>query len=90
MNPIYVDVPEARHPADPGPTQRAGDGVCSARTAATSVAFREFALDLPPKLKIGLSAGNISAKPFTANFENFAVLNDVTKIDEEFGEPEQK
>ena len=30
-------------------------------------------LDLPKKVKVGLSASNISAKPFTAKFENFAL-----------------
>ena len=38
-------------------------------------------LDLPNKVKIGLSAGNISAKPFTAQFENFALINNDTQID---------
>jgi S1-C subfamily serine protease len=44
-------------------------------------------LDLPTKVKVGLSASNISAKPFTANFENFALFNDVTQIDAMFSEP---
>jgi hypothetical protein len=48
--------------------------------------FREFELDLPPKVKVGLSATNISAKNFTANFENFTLLNDATKSDSEFGD----
>jgi S1-C subfamily serine protease len=48
--------------------------------------FREFELDLPAKVKVGLSATNISAKPFTANFENFTLVNDATKIDSEFGD----
>jgi len=51
----------------------------------TLAVFREFELDLPPKVKVGLSAANISAKPFTANFENFTLVNDTTKIDSEFG-----
>ena len=50
----------------------------------------EFELDLPKKVKIGLTASNISAKPFTANFEDFAVLSDATVIDEEFAEAEKK
>jgi len=48
--------------------------------------FREFELDLPPKVKVGLTAANISAKPYTATFENFALVNDATKIDSEFGD----
>jgi len=52
----------------------------------TLAVFREFELDLPHKVKVGLTAANISAKPFTANFENFTLLNDATKIDSEFGD----
>jgi len=48
--------------------------------------FREFDLDLPAKVKVGLSAVNISAKPYTATFENFTLVNDATKIDSEFGD----
>ena len=50
------------------------------------MAFHEFALDLPSKIKVGLTAGNISAKPFSATFDTFAVINDVTMIDDEFGD----
>jgi regulation of enolase protein 1 (concanavalin A-like superfamily) len=42
-------------------------------------------LDLPRKVQIGLTAGNISAKPFTAMFENFALLNDATQIEAMLG-----
>ena len=48
--------------------------------------FRELALDLPPKVKVGLCASNISAQPFTANFENFSLLSDVTKLDQQLGD----
>ncbi len=37
-------------------------------------------------MKIGLTAANISAKPLTMTFENFAVVNDATMIDAQFGE----
>jgi S1-C subfamily serine protease len=50
----------------------------------------EFELDLPKKVQVGLSAANISAKPFTATFENFSIINDVTTIDDEFGDPAAK
>jgi len=50
--------------------------------------LQEFELDLPAKVKVGLVAANISAKPFTANFEEFAVINDTTLIDSQFGESE--
>jgi serine/threonine protein kinase len=50
------------------------------------VACGEIKLDLPPKVKIGLSASNISAKPFSASFESFAIITDVTSIDQIFGD----
>jgi S1-C subfamily serine protease/regulation of enolase protein 1 (concanavalin A-like superfamily) len=57
--------------------------------SAATFASPEFELDLPKKVKVGLTAGNISAKPFTANFQDFALLNDVTMIDEEFGDADK-
>jgi S1-C subfamily serine protease len=45
-------------------------------------------LDLPSKLKIGLSASNMSAKPFAAQFENFFLINNETEIQAMFGDPE--
>jgi regulation of enolase protein 1 (concanavalin A-like superfamily) len=48
--------------------------------------FREFAADFPSKVKVGLSASNISAQPFTATFENFALVNDVGIIDATIGD----
>jgi hypothetical protein len=50
--------------------------------------MHEFELDLPKKIKVGLSASNISAKPFSANFEDFAILSDTTLIDAQFGDGE--
>jgi hypothetical protein len=86
MQPIYVDVPEQNTLLIL--VRRKGRVRCmfSPNGGNSIVAFREFALELPPKVKVGLTAGNISAKPFTANFEDFAVLNDATKIDMELGE----
>ena len=52
----------------------------------TGSKFREMALDLPPKVKVGLCTSNISAQPFTANFENFSLLSDVTKLDQQLGD----
>ena len=49
------------------------------------VPIKGIELGMPAKVKIGLSASNISAKPFTATFENFALLTDVSIIDAEFG-----
>ena len=66
--------------------------VCQFRPGDSDATFsaREFDLVLPSKVKIGLTASNISAKPFTATFENFAVLTDVSVIDEQFGESKKK
>ncbi len=48
--------------------------------------LQEYDLDLPAKVKVGLTASNISAKPYSATFEEFAVINDTTLIDSQFGE----
>jgi S1-C subfamily serine protease len=45
-------------------------------------------LDLPKKVKVGLSASNISSKPYAAQFENFALISDETKLDAMFTEPD--
>ena len=42
---------------------------------------------LPPKVKIGLSASSMSARPFIPTFENFAILDDVALIDAVFAVP---
>jgi len=89
MDPIYVDVPEKDTLLIL--IKRKGRVRClfSPNGGETIVAFQEFALDLPAKVKVGLTAGNISAKPFNPTFEKFALLNDVTMIDEEFGDPDK-
>jgi hypothetical protein len=46
----------------------------------------EVDLDLPAKVKIGVSASNISAKPFTATFDNFTLVTEGAMIDALFGE----
>jgi hypothetical protein len=52
--------------------------------ATPPIEIKEVALDLPTKLKIGLSASNISTTPFTATFENFALLSEVSLIEAKF------
>jgi S1-C subfamily serine protease len=81
MQPIYVDVPE-------GNTflvliRRKGRLQClySPDGGRSGLKFPTFAFSLPAKVKVGLSASNISAQPFSAAFENFALVSDVTKID---------
>ena len=46
-------------------------------------------MELPAKVRIGLSASSISATPFTATFENFVLLDDVTMIEAKFGNVER-
>ncbi len=83
---IYLDVPDKNTLLIL--IRRKGRVRClfSSDDGNTLAVFREFELDLPPKVKVGLTAANISAKPFTANFENFTLVNDTTKIDSEFGD----
>jgi hypothetical protein len=61
----------------------------SANLAAPPIPVMGINLDLPPNVQVGLSASNISAKPFSATFENFALLNDLTVIDAKFGNDTQ-
>ncbi len=45
------------------------------------LAFRDFSLDYPAKIKIGLTASNLSRKPFTARFSDFVLLDDKLKLE---------
>jgi hypothetical protein len=83
IKPIYLDVPE-------GDTKlimvrRKGRIRCMFGPSGSNsiYTFREFAMNFPSKVKVGLSATNISAEPFSANFEGFALLSDATQIDRE-------
>jgi S1-C subfamily serine protease len=89
MRPIYVDVPEANTLLVL--VRRKGRVTCmfSPNGGQTTYMFREFALDLPTKVNVGLTAANISAKPFSATFDTFALISDVTMIDEELGEAQK-
>ena len=71
--------------------RRKGKARFQFRPSGTNATFAspEYELDLPSKVKVGLTAANMSAKAFTANFEDFAVLSDTTLIDSEFGDTEQ-
>jgi hypothetical protein len=40
----------------------------------------------PDKIKIGLTASNLSKKPFTAKFSDCVLLDDKLKLEREFGE----
>ena len=84
--PIYYDVPDRNTLLIL--VRRKGRIRClfSPDDGRTVTAFREFAADLPPKVRVGLTAANISSKPFEAVFSAFAILSDDNKIDREFGE----
>ena len=80
--PIYLDVPESN--ATLFLVRRKGRVRClySPNEAKTIYVFRELEIDFPNKIKIGLTAANISNKPFTANFEKFALIDDSAKIEQ--------
>jgi len=46
-----------------------------------AIAVKSFEFKLPSKVNVGLSVSNISASPFTATFEKFALLNDLTILE---------
>jgi hypothetical protein len=52
------------------------------------VPITQVEIDFAKKLKVGVSAANISAKPFVATFENFAVINSDTQLEALFGDGE--
>ena len=60
----------------------------SANLGSPPQPIKTVELDLPRKIKIGLSASNISSKPFSAQFENFALINSETQLDAMFSESE--
>jgi S1-C subfamily serine protease/regulation of enolase protein 1 (concanavalin A-like superfamily) len=47
--------------------------------------LQEIAAEFPDKLQVGLLGVNISKKPFTAQFEDFVLIDDKDKVAEEFG-----
>jgi len=52
----------------------------------TLLAFRDFSLDYPDRITIGLTASNLSKKPFTAKFSDFVLLDDKLTLEKEFGD----
>jgi hypothetical protein len=83
IKPIYLDIPE-------GDTKlimirRKGRFRCLFVPSGSNSlhTFREFALNFPSKVKVGLVASNLSAQPFTATFQGFALISDATQIDRE-------
>ena len=88
---VYWPVPEGN--VQLFMVRRKGKARFQFRPSGTNATFSspEFELDLPKKVKIGLTASNISAKPFTANFEDFADAQRCDRcIDEEFGDSAEK
>ena len=84
MPPIYLDLPEVDlHLVM---VRRKGRLQCLFGPELNDlVAFREFAVDFPAKVKVGLSASNISKTPFDATFEDFILVDDSTILDKQFG-----
>jgi hypothetical protein len=75
MRPIYLDIPVA--PTFLIVARKNGQFQCQFSTDGTARSirsFREIALDLPTKLKVGITAANVSAKAFNASFESFVFL----------------
>ncbi len=84
----YIALPgDARAPLDLFLARRNGRVTCMfSHNSQSLLAFREFALDYPAKVKIGLTASNLSRKPFTARFADFVLLDDKLKVEELLGE----
>jgi hypothetical protein len=81
MRPIYLDVPEGDTIL--GIERIKGRVRCVYQPSSGKglISLPPVALDLSVKVKVGISASNVSIKPFTASFANFVLINDVTKID---------
>jgi hypothetical protein len=84
----YIALPgDARAPLDLFLARRNARVTCMfSHNSQSLLAFREFALDYPAKVKIGLTASNLSRKPFAARFADFVLLDDKLKVEELFGE----
>lgn len=81
MEPIYQGVPDGDMMLVI--VRRNGKIRCSfSPDGETIVVFREFALDFPEKMKIGLSAANVSSRPFEATFEKYTVIDKEAKLEE--------
>ncbi len=86
MDPIYLNLPETDLVLI---LQRRKNRIkCLFEPKGTNqiFTFRDFAFSLPSRVKVGLSASNISAQPFTANFENFTLLSNTSELDEELND----
>ena len=86
MDPIYHDLPETELLLI---LQRRKNRIkCMFVPKGTNqiFTFRDFAFSLPSKVKVGLSASNISAQPFSATFENFTLLSNTTELDDELND----
>ncbi len=86
MEPIYLNVPETELVLILQRRKNRIKCMFVPKGANQIFTFREFAFSLPSKVKVGLSATNISAQPFTATFENFTLLGNTTELDEELND----
>ena len=84
IEPVYLEVPE-------GDTKiimlrRNGKVQCLiCPTEDTLVVTKELAFDWPETVKVGITASNISRKPFDAKFEEFVIIDNKSTLDEQFG-----
>jgi S1-C subfamily serine protease len=93
MQPIYVKYPERDTLLII--IRKKGKLICafSPDEGHHIIPVHAFVLDLPKKVKLGLTAANISAKPLMVTFESFAVLTDSKTLDslgEGGGEPKSE
>ena len=59
--------------------------------AAPIVPIKGIEVELPSnKVRVGISASNMSSTPLTATFENFALLGDVPITEAKFGDSRAK
>lgn len=81
--PYYIDVPEGAMALMM--VRKGGATRCLFSNDGKRWAMlREIAADFPAKIQVGLLAVNISKNPYTAQFEDFALLDDRDKIAEGF------
>ncbi len=81
--PFYIDVPEG--PMSLMMIRKDGRIRCLFSNDGKSwKIMQELAAEFPEKVQVGLAATNISKKPFKAQFQEFALVEDKDKIAEEF------
>jgi regulation of enolase protein 1 (concanavalin A-like superfamily) len=85
MNPIQLNAP--RGDVMLAIERRGGKIRCLVRPNGVKAAasLPGLSLELPAKVRVGLVASNISAKPFSATFGDFVLITDINKLKAELG-----